>query len=81
MPTANRQPQYFDYPQVATEARISDADLTVIEAHVRNDYPTDLMMFELRMLRICEAIKARDATVADALRPDTDARSSGQAAA
>lgn len=81
MATPRPQPQYFDYPAVATAARIGESDLAAIEARVRADYPNDQMMFELRMLRTCTAIKSGAATVADALRPDPDGRTSGQAAA
>ena len=81
MSATPRQLQYFDYVAVATAARISEADLAAIEAHVRADYPSDQMMFELRMLRTCNAIKSGAATVADALRPDPSAGTPGQVAA
>lgn len=70
--TPNRKPEYFDYPPVAREARISEADLAAIEARVRKDYPTDQMMFELRMLRTCRAVQTGAATVAYALSSGRD---------
>jgi hypothetical protein len=68
-------PEYFDYISVAREAGISDADLKRIEAKTRADYGSDGMMFELRMLRTCSAIRAGVASVEDALRPDADSYS------
>lgn len=70
MPFNPRNPQYFDYPAVATQAGISESDLSAIEARVRQDFPTDQMMFELRMLRTCRAIQSGAATVKDALACD-----------
>lgn len=67
---ATRDPHYFDYPAVAREAGISDADLVAIERRVRQDYPDDPMMFELRMLRTCRAILDGSASVQDALQTD-----------
>lgn len=81
MPHPRPQPQYFDYIVVAAAARIAEPDLAAIEARVRADYPNDPMMFELRMLRTCSAIKSGAATVADALKPDSDSGTAGQVAA
>jgi hypothetical protein len=81
MPTGRPQPVYFDYIAVAAAARLSSADLAAIEARTRADYPNDQMMFELRMLRTCNAIASGAASVADALKPDPDGRASGQVAA
>ena len=66
-PSPAPYPAYFDYRAVARAAGISDADLARIEARTRLDYPTDAMLFELRMLRTCSAIRDGLATVADAL--------------
>ncbi|MFN0012811.1 MAG: hypothetical protein ACKVS8_14350 [Phycisphaerales bacterium] len=52
------KPEYFDYPAVAAEAGILPDQLAVIERAAAADYPGDKMMFELRMLRTCNAIKA-----------------------
>lgn len=65
-----RIPEYFDYASIAQRAGIASAKLTAIESLVREDYPADVMMFELRMLRICRAIESGKATVQDALRRD-----------
>lgn len=73
---APSQPEYFDYPSVARQAGIVQVDLAAIEARTRLDHPDDPMMFELRMLRTCMAIRDKAATVADALRPDEDGHAS-----
>jgi hypothetical protein len=73
-------PEYFDYQSVAREPGIAEADLAAIEDIARKDYPGDQMMFELRMLRTCRAIKEGQATVADALRGEDDNPSASSAA-
>ncbi|MBL8874786.1 MAG: hypothetical protein JNM86_03205 [Phycisphaerae bacterium] len=70
MPMIPRNPLYFNYPSVATQAGISESDLSAIETRVRQDFPNDQMMFELRMLRTCRAIQSGTATVTDALSRD-----------
>lgn len=80
MSNQRTQPEYFDYMRVANDAEIRDVDLREIEKLTRTDYPNDRMMFELRMLRTCEAIRSGDATVADALNPDSGPNHSKRAA-
>jgi hypothetical protein len=63
-----RQCEDFDYAAVAATARISEGDLAAIEAVLSAEYPTDQMVFELRMLRICRAIKDGFASVGDVIR-------------
>jgi len=56
----------FDYERVAREADISTTELEAICSLVRQDFPTDEMMFELHVLGICRRI--RDGrTTADAV--------------
>ncbi len=62
------RPEYFDYLTVARDAGISDADLALLQLAIRADYPGDDMLYELRLLRTCKAIRDGHATVADALR-------------
>jgi hypothetical protein len=47
---------YFDYLSVARQAGISESELIAIEQLTRADYGSDDMLFELRMLRTCNAI-------------------------
>ncbi len=62
-------PRFFDYERVAREARIADDDLNRLRESVRADYPNDDMLYELRLLRTCDAIKEGWCTVAEALDP------------
>ena len=66
--------RFFDYERVAADAGISPADLDALRQRVQADYANDEMMCELRLLRTCHAIAAGKCTIADALRPDHDAR-------
>jgi hypothetical protein len=49
--------EYFDYISVAREGNLSDEQLRGIEEMVRRDYPDDPMLFELHVLRACNAIR------------------------
>jgi hypothetical protein len=60
-------PRFFDYETVATEAGIPPGDLEALSQRVRADHPHDEMMFELRMLRTCTAIRDARCTLAEAL--------------
>lgn len=48
---------YFDYRAAAHEAGLSQKQLEALAARVREDYPSDEMLFELHMLRACNAIR------------------------
>ncbi|HUT01818.1 MAG TPA: hypothetical protein VM031_05150 [Phycisphaerae bacterium] len=63
-------PKYFDYPRVAAEAGISQQDLDAMACLVAADYLKDSMLYELRLLRTCSAIKEGACTVAEALKPE-----------
>ncbi|MBI5155062.1 hypothetical protein HZA57_07480 [Candidatus Poribacteria bacterium] len=43
--------EYFDFPSLATEAGLSDAQVTDLFQRTLEDYCGDRMMAELRMLR------------------------------
>ena len=62
--------EYFDYESVATEAEISPDHLKTLRRHAEEDYPGDLMMVELRLLRTCSAVKDGRCTVNEALKPE-----------
>lgn len=49
-------PEYFDYTRAAREAHISDADLHALIRIFETDYPDDLMLRELHILRACNAV-------------------------
>ncbi len=50
--------EYFDYTTAAREAGITDEQLQLIERSFRADYPTDDMLFELHVLRVCLSVKS-----------------------
>jgi hypothetical protein len=54
--------EYFDYESAAREARLSDQQLRAICEAVGRDYPRDQMLFELHVLRACNAIRDGRAT-------------------
>lgn len=62
-------PRFFDYERVAREAGIADDDLNRLRESVRADHPNDDMLYELRLLRTCKAIKRGRCTIAEALDP------------
>jgi hypothetical protein len=61
--------RYFDYEAVAREANIPSEKLHSLAKAVREEFPTDDMMFELHLMRICSAIKGGFVTLENALRP------------
>jgi hypothetical protein len=65
---------YFDYRNVALEAKIPDDKVKELERIVRSEFPNDEMMFELHMLRVCMAIRDKALTIEQALEPDRPAR-------
>jgi hypothetical protein len=58
---------YFDYLGYAREAGIQPDQLAEIEALTHDEYPGDQMLFELRMLRTCKAIRDGRTTAEDVL--------------
>ena len=48
---------YFDYESAAREAKLSAEQLQLICDIVHRDYPHDRMLFELHVLRACNAIR------------------------
>jgi len=68
-PAKPRLAEYFDYQSPASHAGLSLSQLAILERAAAADYPGDLMMIELRLLRTCNAIcsGAISATEADAL--------------
>ena len=60
--------RYFDYEKVAREANIPPEALSELCRQVREEFPTDDMMYELHLLRVCMAIKEGALTLHDALQ-------------
>lgn len=69
---------YFDYRRSAQEAGINDDQLQLIERMFRADYPTDDMLYELHVLRACNAIRDRLTTL-DAVMRDAEQRGASAA--
>jgi hypothetical protein len=67
-------PEYFDYPRVATEAGITPDQLHAIVQIFEADYPADLMLRELHILRACTAVK-EGRTTTQAILADPSASS------
>jgi hypothetical protein len=64
--------EYFDYRSVADQAKIPPPKLAEIARITRDDFPTDDMLYELHLLRVCLAIRDGYVSLADALKPDSD---------
>ena len=60
--------RYFDYESVARAAGIPDGKLDELCRRVREEFPTDDMLYELHVLRACMAIRDGPITLEDALR-------------
>lgn len=58
--------EYFDYEKISREAGISDEDLSAICEAMREEFPSDDMMWELHILRACMAIRDGRLTIEQA---------------
>jgi hypothetical protein len=63
-------PEHFDYRSTASAAGLTDQQLQAIVRIFEVDYPSDLMLRELHVLRACNAIRSGRATVSEILGPD-----------
>ncbi|MFG0283898.1 MAG: hypothetical protein ACF8R7_05705 [Phycisphaerales bacterium JB039] len=61
-------PQHFEYRQAADAAGISQRDLHAIIRLFELDYPEDLMLRELHILRTCRAVQEGRVRLADLLK-------------
>jgi hypothetical protein len=61
--------RYFDYETVAKEANIPTDKLKLLAQLVREEFPTDDMMYELHLMRVCSAIQAGYVSLEEALHP------------
>lgn len=62
----------FDYAKLADEAGVSAEKLAKLERMVRQDYGSDEMMIELRLLRTMQAIRDGALTIDEAIAEFTD---------
>ena len=61
--------RYFDYETVAKEAKIPADRLKILGNAVREEFPSDDMMYELHLMRVCSAILAGYVSLEEALHP------------
>jgi hypothetical protein len=61
---------YFDYEEVARDARIPAEKLEELRHLIREEFPRDEMMYELHLLRACMAIRDGVVTLQQALSPE-----------
>ena len=59
--------RYFDCEHAAREAGISDDNLEAIKQAMRGEFPDDDMLWELHVLRACNAVRDGQATIEDVL--------------
>lgn len=59
--------RYFDYEHAAREAGISDAHLEAIKQAMRVEFPEDDMLWELHVLRACNAVRDGQTTIEEVL--------------
>ncbi len=64
--------RYFDYEKVAEEAKLSPEQLALLSEIARKDFPTDDMLYELYLLRMCMAIASGHLTLSAALKPEPE---------
>jgi hypothetical protein len=65
-------PHYFDYLTPAKAAGITDEQLRIIKQMFRSDYPGDDMLYELHILRACNAIRDGFVTIQQVLAEARD---------
>jgi len=61
--------RHFDYKAVAQEAKIPADKLNFLAKAVREEFPTDDMMYELHLMRVCSAIQSGYVSLEDAIHP------------
>lgn len=64
--------EYFDYLTPATAAGITDDQLSIIKQMFRTDYLTDDMLYELHILRACNAVRDGFVTIQQVLAEARD---------
>lgn len=62
-------PEHFDYIGAAAAAGLSPEQLSAIIRLFEADYPDDLMLRELHVLRACHAVAKGRATIESILHP------------
>jgi hypothetical protein len=65
-------PEYFEYRDTAIAAGLSPDQLAAVIRRYEADYPSDLMLRELHILRACNAVVHGRATLASILDQSGD---------
>ena len=60
--------RYFDFEKVARESGIPKDKLAQLCQALRPEFPSDDLMYELHVLRVCLAIQKGDITLEEALQ-------------
>lgn len=60
---------YFNYEAVAQEAKIPADKLKLLAKAVREEFPTDDMMYELHLMRVCSAVRDGYVSLEEAIHP------------
>ena len=60
--------RYFDFEKVAQESGIPKDKLAKLCQALRQEFPSDELMYELHVLRVCLAIQKGDITLEEALQ-------------
>lgn len=66
-------PEYFDYTRAASEAGLTPDLLRSLVRLFEADYPHDVMLRELHILRACNAILRGAVSIKDVLSPRDEA--------
>lgn len=66
--------RYFEYEDMAREAKIPSDRLARLCELLRREFPHDDMMYELHLLRACMAVRDGHVTIDDLLRPESPVR-------
>jgi len=61
--------QHFDFETVVREAGVSTEKLQFLAKNVREEFPTDDMMYELHLMRVCSAIRDKYLNLEQGLNP------------
>lgn len=66
--------KYFDFETCARKIGLSEQSLQELCKLVRREYPSDDMMYELHVLRACQAIRDGLVSLEEILASETAAR-------
>ena len=65
---------YFNFTNIAEEAKIPESRLRELKEMMRRDFPKDDMLYELHMLRACMAVRDGLISLDDLHHPESIAQ-------